>query len=173
MTYWVHLVKRFVGSLRPGGPTERDEAWARSTLFDGETSLWERMSGPDRRHAVAVARRSQDLLGDRADRAVLAAALLHDVGKIESGLGPFRRAGATLVVELAGYDRAQAWRERPRGVRSRIGRYVCHDRIGADLLAEAGSHELTISWAREHHLPPGRWTLQADISAALKAADDD
>ena len=30
-----------------------------------------------------------------------------------------------------------------------------------------------ITWAREHHMPPARWTLSADLANALKAADDD
>jgi hypothetical protein len=55
----------------------------------------------------------------------------------------------------------------------RVGRYLCHDEIGAGLLAAAGSDGLTVAWAREHHLAPERWTVPAEIARALKAADDD
>jgi hypothetical protein len=55
----------------------------------------------------------------------------------------------------------------------RAGRYLCHDEIGAGLLADAGSDGLTVAWAREHHLAPERWTVPAEIARALKAADDD
>jgi hypothetical protein len=51
--------------------------------------------------------------------------------------------------------------------------YLTHDRLGADLLQGAGSRELTVSWAAEHHLAPERWTVDATIGAALKAADGD
>ncbi|HEX9547983.1 MAG TPA: hypothetical protein VF942_11635, partial [Acidimicrobiales bacterium] len=52
-----HLTRRFFGSLAPGGPAPHDEAWALSQLVVGEAALWRRMSAPDRRHAVGVARR--------------------------------------------------------------------------------------------------------------------
>jgi hypothetical protein len=111
-------------------------------------------------------------LGPAATRAVLAAALLHDVGKIESGLGPVRRAAATVVGTVGGREAARRWRSRP-GLVGRVGRYLCHDEIGAEMLADAGGDALTIAWAREHHLPPERWTVATEVGAVLKAADDD
>jgi hypothetical protein len=169
---WRHLATRFFGSLRPGGPPPADEAWARDALLPGEVALWERMSGADRRHAIGVARRAEAALGAPADRRVLAAALLHDVGKVDSRLGPARRAVATLAGMAGGHDAARRWRARSGPV-GRVGRYLCHDAIGADLLAAAGSDALTVAWAREHHLPPDRWTVPAAVGAALKDADDD
>jgi hypothetical protein len=166
MTQAGHLVRRFLGSLRPGAPPPGDEAWARDVLLAGERLLWDRMSGPDRRHAVGVARRAEAALGSRATRPVVAAALLHDVGKAEAGLGTFGRVGATLAAAVAG-------RERLAARRGRVGRYLRHDALGADLLAAAGSDPLTRAWAREHHLAPDRWTVDAEVGAALKAADDD
>ncbi|HET6949628.1 MAG TPA: hypothetical protein VFI47_04585 [Acidimicrobiales bacterium] len=167
-----HLVARFFGSLWPGGPGTEDGAWARDALLPGEASLWRRMSGADRRHAVAVARRTGAHLGDRATRPVLAAALLHDVGKVESRLGPVGRALVTVAGMAAGHDAAERWSGRS-GTVGRAGRYLCHDRIGAELLAAAGSDALTVAWAREHHLPATRWTVPAALGEALKAADDD
>jgi len=166
MTAAGHLVRRFAGSLTPGGPPPGDEAWARDALLAGERPLWDRMSGPDRRHAVAVARRTEAALGSRTTRPVLAAALLHDVGKVDSGLGTFSRVGATLVAAVVG-------RKRLGRRDGRLGRYTRHDAIGADLLTAAGSHPLTRTWAREHHLPKARWTVDPEVGAALKAADDD
>ena len=150
----IHLATRFFGSLRRGAPA--DEAWAIAQLTDGEHRLWVRMSDPDRRHAVAVAQQ----LGDRP-RPVLAAALLHDVGKVESGLGTFARVGATVLGTVT-----RSWG-------GRVGRYLHHDELGGALLTEAGSDPLTVAWAREHHLPEARWSVPVDIGRALKAADDD
>jgi hypothetical protein len=149
-----HLAKRFAGSLWPGGPGERDETFVASVLLPGELALWGQMSGPDRRHSVAVARR----LGDTDDD-VRAAALLHDVGKIEAGLGTFGRVAATVVG--------------PGRARGRMATYLRHDSIGGRLLADAGARPLVVAWATEHHLPPERWTVPAQVGAALKAADDD
>ena len=50
----------------------------------------------------------------------------------------------------------------------RVGRYLCHDEIGAEMLAEAGGDALTIAWAREHHLPPERWTVAAEVGAVAE-----
>ncbi|HEX3540713.1 MAG TPA: HD domain-containing protein [Acidimicrobiales bacterium] len=156
-----HLARRFFTSLWPGGPPAADDRWARSFLADREVALWEQMSGPDRRHAVAVARR----LGP-VEPVAVPAALLHDVGKVESRLGPLRRAIVTVAALAAGRDRLAAGS-------GRAARYLRHDALGADLLAGAGSDRLTVTWAREHHLPPERWTVPAPLGRALKAADDD
>jgi hypothetical protein len=168
----VHLARRFAGSLWPAGPGADDERWARSSLLPGEAELWGRMSRADRRHAVGVARRVVEALGERADRPVVAAALLHDVGKVEAGLGTYGRVVATLAAAVAGRETAALW-SRGRGFTRRVGLYLRHPGIGADLLAIAGSDPLTVDWARQHHLPPDRWTVPADLAAALKAADDD
>jgi hypothetical protein len=167
-----HLARRFAGSLRPGGPAPADDAWAVASLTAGEVALWRRMSGADRRHAVGVARAVVDDLGPGATRPVRAAALLHDVGKVEAGLGTFRRAAVTALALAVGRGRVQRWRDRPGPV-GRAGRYLCHDEIGARLLAEASSDALTVAWAREHHLPTDRWSVPAEVGSALKSADDD
>jgi hypothetical protein len=167
-----HLVRRFFGSLRPGGPGADAEAWVAARLLPGELTLWRRMSGADRRHAVGVAERVERALGNEATRPVLAAALLHDVGKVESGLGTYGRVVATLSAKAAGRDMASTWRKQ-RGYARKVGLYLQHDQIGADLLELAGSDPLTVTWAREHHLPESEWTLAPHLAGALKAADDD
>lgn len=167
-----HLVKRFFGSVVPVGPKREDEAWARSHLLDAEVEIWERMSRVDRRHAAGVARRVEVALGNEATRPILAAALLHDCGKVVSGLGTYGRVIATLSVKLAGHDIATAWSE-TRGFTRKVGLYVEHPRLGADLLGMAGSAPLTVAWTAEHHLPPEDWTVPSEIGEVLKAADDD
>jgi len=77
------------------------------------------------------------------------------------------------VVGMAvGHRRARGWAHAP-GARGRVGRYLAHDEIGAGLLGSAGSEPLPVAWAREHHLPADRWTVPAEVGAALRAADDD
>ena len=159
-----HLARRFAGSLWPLGPSRDAELWVAGVLVPGELTLWRRMSGADRRHAVGVARRVQTSLGADADGPVLAAALLHDAGKVESGLGTFGRVGATVVGAMS---------RRARQRDDRVGRYLRHDEIGAALLVAAGSDPLTVAWAREHHLAPSRWSVPPTIATALKNADDD
>lgn len=185
-----HLAQRFFGALAPGGPPPGDEAWAQAWLEPGERGLWIRMSGPDRRHAVGVARDTRALLESGGHgpvpREVMAAALLHDVGKIESGLGTWSRVAVTVLAMLLGRSRVAAWADqlpsqressKPPGPLDRwrraAGRYVTHDRIGAHLLTIAGSGELTVAWAGEHHRPAETWTVPRPFADALKAADGD
>jgi hypothetical protein len=187
-----HLALRFFGALDPRGPAPESEVWALGWLLPGERQLWRRMSGPDRRHAAGVARDVAGRLGwsvspgdggQEPPREVMASALLHDVGKVESGLGTFARVGVTLAAMGLGRERLvagggalQAGGEpggRSGGLRRRIRDYLTHDRIGADLLRQAGSHPDTVAWAAEHHLPPEPWTLDRRVAEALKAADED
>ncbi len=154
-----HLAVRFVGSLSPRPPSASDEQWALHRLCAGEQAIWRQMSNPDRRHAIAVARQVVAALGASTTGPVVAAALLHDCGKIDSRLGTFARVAATLV------DR--------RDGDGRFARYRRHDEIGGRLLDAAGSDALTVAWATEHHRPPAAWTVPRHLADALKAADGD
>ncbi len=163
----VHLARRFFTSLRSTPPPAADDAWARSQLLPGESAIWARLSGADRRHAIGVGRTTISLLGPTCDRPVIAAALLHDVGKVEARLGTVGRAAVTALALVVGSERlAQRAGGRP-------ALYLRHSPIGAAMLADAGSDPLTVAWTLEHHLPPGEWTVPAALGAALKVADDD
>lgn len=167
-----HLVKRFFGSLRPGGPGREAEAWVASVLSPGEQELWRRMSGPDRRHAHAVACRVERALGHEATAPVLAAALLHDVGKADAGLRTYGRVVATVSAKLAGAEMAHLWVTR-RGFTRKVGLYLLHPDIGGDQLALADSDPLTVAWAREHHKSEEEWTVPVEVGRVLKSCDDD
>ena len=174
----LHLAGRFFGSLSPAPPPAADDAWAVSHLGPGEAELWRRMSNPDRRHAVAVARAVVARIGPETGREVVAAALLHDVGKVVSGFGTFRRVGATVLWEGAERlrpdpERAARWSVDERAVLRRLGQYRRHPELGAELLAAAGADELTVAWAREHHRRPSRWTVPPEVASVLKSCDDD
>lgn len=171
-----HLFSRFLTSLWPAGPGVTGEAWARNWLSRSELPVWEGMSGPDRRHAVVVARRvaaaSGSPDGAGVPRNLLGAALLHDAGKQVSGLGVLARSLTTVIGIVLGRDRVASWAS-GSGWPSRAGKYVSHDRLGADLLSAAGSDDLVVAWAREHHMPAALWTVPPELGATLKAADDD
>jgi hypothetical protein len=161
-----HLIRRFFGSLAPKRLSEEEAAWVAGHLEPAEAELWGRMGRADRRHAVVVARRVEAALaGDEATRPVMAAALLHDVGKVESGLGTYGRVMATLSGRVAGRDMAEAWSQ-TRGMTRRIGLYLRHEELGADLLRLAGSDPRTVELV-------GTWSTPIDpIGERLKAADD-
>jgi hypothetical protein len=172
-----HLTRRFVGALRPGGPSAADTTWVRGVLTDPEYDLWARLPGHDRRHAVAVARRVDHALapdGGGADPRWLAAALLHDVGKLDAHLGVVARVGATLAGAAAGHDYADLWSTK-RGVTRRVGLYLRHPELGATRIRLAGGRAEAATWAAAHHTAAARddTGLPPDVVAALLAADDD
>jgi len=127
-----HLAARFFVSLSKRPPEPTEEAWAQSQLLPGELALWCQMGNIDRRHSAKVARR---FVAARpgATRAEVAGALLHDVGKIECGLGTWGRVVASVV-----------------GRRTRRFRlYHDHERIGSELAAAAGSDPATVELIAE------------------------
>lgn len=127
-----HLVARFFVSLSTTPPAVTDEVWAESHLLPGEVRLWRRLSNVDRKHSTKVARRFVSARPD-ASRAEIAGALLHDVGKIECGLGTFGRVAASVI--------GPRWR--------RAELYHDHERIGSELAAGAGSDPATVDLIAE------------------------
>jgi hypothetical protein len=140
-----HLARRFRGSLSRRPPADADEAWVRSVLRAAEVELWSQMTPVDRRHSIEVAQRFSSLR-PASTRDELAGALLHDVGKLESGLGIWGRVAATVVG--------------PRTRRFRT--YHDHERIGAEWLAGRGSSPSTVELVRGH----------GPAAADLRRADD-
>jgi putative nucleotidyltransferase with HDIG domain len=166
VTLATHLTRRFFGSLRPRPVDEADVTWVRTVLTPAELRVWETLGRADRAESVAVARRAARVLGPDADPAWLAAALLHDAGKTEADLGTFGRVGATVVGIVISKGRA-------RHLSNRIGKYLAHDDIGAELLRAAGARPEVSAWAGAHHRPE-QWPatgLPAWVATALAEAD--
>lgn len=122
-----HLAARFFGSLSSRPPEPSEDSWAESQLLPGEIGLWRKMSNQDRRHSAKVARRFVQARPE-ASRAEVAGALLHDVGKIECGLGTWGRVVASIV----------------GGRTERFRLYHDHEQIGARLAEAAGSEPPTV-----------------------------
>lgn len=161
-----HLVTRFFGSLRPRPLDADDLALVSRSLTAAELGCWERLGPADRVESVMTARATTAALGPAADDRWIAAALLHDVGKTETGLGPFRRAAATTVAIVLGERRVRRWE-------NAIGRYVDHDERGARLLERAGARREAVEWAAIHHRPD-RWPgsgVPLELCRVLAAAD--
>ena len=142
-----HLARRLRGAMSRTPPSADDDAWVDEHLEAGELALWASMPVADRRHSIEVARRLR-AARPAATRDEIAAALLHDVGKVASDLGTLGRVAATLIGSRT----------------ARFRTYHDHEAIGAAMAAEAGSSELTVALIAA--------AGPADAAAALRRADD-
>jgi putative nucleotidyltransferase with HDIG domain len=166
MTRAGHLAARFAGSLRARPLDRAALELVRQSLRPEELACWERLRRADRAESLATARATREALGPDADPVWIAAALLHDVGKAETRLGPLGRAGATVTAGLVGHRRARAWP-------GAIGRYVNHDELGAQRLRQAGARNEAVTWAVAHHRR-SQWAatgIPPEICEILAAAD--
>ena len=133
--------------------------------------LFDRLSVADQRHSLDVlyALRAQGY----NDRDLMAAALLHDVGKAGTTLHLWQRVAIVLLQatwpalldELAWGDPAH-WRYAFYLQRE-------HPAMGARLAQEAGASPLTVELIRRHQVPlrqPGR-SLEDKFLRALQEAD--
>ena len=169
----VHRVRRFFASVVPGRPSDDDLAWAGSYLTDDERRLFAKMAATDQRHLVGVAKAVErhGVDGRSPETWVMAAALLHDVGKSVAGLGTYGRVVATLSEAVGGASMATAWTE-SGGFTRKVGLYLQYPALGADLLRLTGSDERVVAWAAEHHLSEADWTVPLAEGRILALADD-
>jgi hypothetical protein len=172
----VHLGRRFVRALWPGPPREREVAWVAGILDPAELELWSTLPNHDRRYTIRVAKLVEAGLADTeyaGQPRWLAAALLHDVGKLDAGLGVVGRSVATVMGAVAGPARVDRW-ARTSGFRRRAARYLRHDERGADRIRAAGGRDEAACWAWAHH-HRGRWQASGvpiAVAEALEAADN-
>ena len=152
MTSPLHLAKRFFGALGRTPIGDSQIELVQATLLDSEFALWSAMMSIDKKHSIKVMSRFKQIY-PQATATQVRASLLHDVGKLESNLGVFARVLATIVGE--------------RG--SRFAKYHAHEKIGAQMLRQAGSDEET--WQLVAGEVSDSPQLQT-VLAALRQADE-
>lgn len=158
--YRLWQVRQQLGFVEPLTAEERQEVvrW----LPPRALALFETMSPADQRHSLRVCRGLQ--ARGCVEEDMLAAALLHDVGKAQ-GRVPFwtrpvivigKRAAPRLLMRIATYpDEGQhAWKVQQRWRRA-LGYAWWHAEIGAELAAQAGLSERAVLYIRTHHQPHG------------------
>jgi hypothetical protein len=179
----VYRVRQFV---RAAGawlrPQATGDALAARYLSPEALELFRAMPRYDRQHALSVLQTLQDRGHTQPD--LLAAALLHDVGKAgaagkvkdgantpkgSGGLRLWHRVAVVLMrafrpglLERIGEDRPGSWR-RPFFVQQH------HAAIGAELAQQAGCSTATVKLIRYHEDPPGQ--VEDPLLKALQAAD--
>lgn len=151
-----HLIRRFFAVAAARDLDDDELAQIERWLSPAELSLFLAQPTADQRHGYEAGLHAQK---NRANRAVVAAAALHDIGKRHARLGPIGRSLATVMIIVGAasrWERASAYRD--------------HGPIGAEELERAGADSLVVAFARHHHegRPAGIDSQTWDL---LEAAD--
>jgi len=134
-------------------------------------SLFRSMSAQDQCHALEVQRTL--LRAGHTNSQLLAAALLHDVGKAAARLSSWQRAVIVLLERLAPRLLARLSQGEPQGWRCSFVVHARHPEIGARWAEETGCLPLTVALVRRHQDRPGGCRTREDqLLAALQAADN-
>ncbi|SRR6266436_6788228 len=156
IVYRLKQVRQQLGFVAPLSAEDRAEVahWLPASAL----SLFETMSIADRQHSLRVCRGLQ--ARGCVEQDLLAAALLHDVGKGQ-GRVPFWTRPiivlgklcaphllSRLVVSPAGNGSYPTWRRA-------LGYAWYHAEVGAELAAAAGLSERAVLYIRTHHQPHG------------------
>ena len=144
-----------------------------AVLNGSELDLFARFEESDQWHAYRVYRTLRD--AGRSQPNLLAAALLHDVGKTREPLSPWDRVLIVIVEALTpkmlvkwGHGEARGWK-RPFVVRAQ------HARWGAEMAEAAGSAPEMINLILRHQtdLRRGPAAVEDEMLLLLQRADDE
>jgi hypothetical protein len=154
LVYRLGQVRQQLGFVTPLSTRERQEV--AEYLPSAALRLFASMSPADQRHSLRVCRGLQ--ARGQNDPELLAAALLHDVGKA-AGRVPFwtrpvivlgKRCAPRFLRRLTAYPvegrRLPNWRQA-------LSYAWWHAEVGADLAAETGLSERAVHYIRMHHRP--------------------
>jgi hypothetical protein len=158
ITYRLQQVYQQLGFVTP--LTHEDYAEVEQRLPASALGLFCQMSVADQRHSLRVCRGLQ--ARGCVEQDMLAAALLHDVGKAQ-GRVPFwtrpvivigKVVAPTLLTKLAVEPQCCDMQKLPRW-RRKLSYAWWHAEVGAELAAAAGLSERAVLYIRTHHQATG------------------
>lgn len=172
----VHRVRQFVRTIVAARrPVDEGYVWAQLRELTAGRALFElfkTMPLPEQHHGIRVCQALRAAGFDAPE--LLAAALLHDVGKRVAPLSLWERVVVVLVEQIAPVLAAR-WGRCPPGAPAAVARWRrgfmvrrCHAQWGAELAAAAGAPARTVALIRRHDTPE----LDDPWLIALQAADE-
>jgi putative nucleotidyltransferase with HDIG domain len=169
MTRTTYRASQFLRALL-AQPAAEDARLVADYLPPALRPLFDRMSRAEQSHSLAVLRAL--LRQDQTDPDLLAAALLHDVGKTRAPLRLLDRVLVVLAQRVAP-SAAQAWSNgAPRAWKRPFVVATRHAEWGAETLAQAGASLRLVDMVRQHHVSLPPCGGEADrMLAALQTAD--
>ncbi len=133
--------------------------------------LFRRQATQDQHHALVVYHALRQT--GHTNPQLLAAALLHDVGKAAARLPAWQRATIVLLERFAPRLLARLSRGEPQGWRRPFIVHARHPETGAHWVQKAGCASLTVALIRRHQdRLAGCQTEEDQLLAALQAADN-
>jgi hypothetical protein len=166
-----YRARQFVAALA-ARVTDADVAEAEAHLPPGARLLFRRMPRDAQAHGLRVLRDLKH--AGETHPSLLAAALLHDAGKLAARIGPVSRSVIVVLKRFAPrlLDRLSAGS--PVGWRTPFVVQRDHPRIGAEWARQAGCDALTVSLIARHqdHLDGPALSEEDRLLKALQEADD-
>jgi putative nucleotidyltransferase with HDIG domain len=169
MTHTAYRASQFLQALL-AQPAAEDARLVADHLPPTLRPLHQDMSRAEQSHSLAVLRAL--LRQGQTDSDLLAAALLHDVGKTLTPLRLFDRVLVVLAQRLAPEAARACSTGAPRGWRRPFVVAARHADWGGDILEQAGASPRLVALVRQHHAshPPPK--IEEDrLLAALQIAD--
>jgi hypothetical protein len=167
-----YRVGQFLRALAARVPQEQVEQATR-VLPPEARKIFRRQAVQDQRHALEVYRTLCQAGQDNSH--LLAAALLHDVGKAAGRLPAWQRAAIVVMGHFTPRLLARLSKGEPRGWRRSFVVRARHPEVGACWATEAGCSPLTVALIRRHHdeltCCPAAVAEENQLLAALQAAD--
>ena len=169
----IYRLRQFWLSLS-GKPGAAQMERAQALLSAQEFALFRRLQPGEQVHSLQILFELEQ--HGQIHPSLLAAALLHDAGKIRYPLQPWERALIVLAAAVFPW-RAHAWGEdnwEPPGWRKPFVVARQHAAWGAELAAQAGSPALTVALIRRHQeASPAGEREEDHLLAWLQAFDDE
>jgi hypothetical protein len=158
-----HRVRQFFRAML-GRVSVGDRAILEDALSPAQAALFRRMARCDQRHGLDVYETLR--AAGYQDVALLAAALLHDVGKAAARLTILHRVAVVLLDGFAPGWLAR-WAGEGKGWKAPFAAHLHHAQIGAAWAQAAGSSADIVALIRQHHIS----APQDEQLIALQEAD--